>query len=111
MNMVEYIQIHSVLRSERVNQDINMDCSKHTGEIKCAHYYCAICKNCNKIICHTCLLEEELYDLNSERWAHRPEFLIYGDEFDYDVTCISDDDNVGNEDEMPPLEPWTPTKK
>jgi hypothetical protein len=83
--MVEYIQI----------QDMNMDCSKHTGEIKCAHYYCAICKHCNKIICHTCLLEEELFDLD----------LIYGDE------CISDDEDVGIQDEMPPLEPWTPTKK
>jgi len=94
-----------------------MDCSKHTGEIKCAHYYCAICKHCNKIICHTCLvalatttigvLEEELFDLD----------VIYGDVCDddaynyfVDVTCISDDD-VGNQDEMPPLEPWTPTKK
>jgi hypothetical protein len=30
-----------------------------------------------------------------------------------DVTCISDNDDVGNEDDvgMPPLEPWTPTKK
>lgn len=93
--MVEYIQI----------QDIDMDCSKHTGEIKCAHYYCAICKHCNKIICHTCLLEEELYELD----------LIYGDECDYEAYnyFISDneDEDVGKEDEMPPLEPWTPTKK
>jgi hypothetical protein len=52
-------------------------------------------------------LEEELFDLD----------VIYGDVCDddaynyfVDVTCISDDD-VGNQDEMPPLEPWTPTKK
>jgi len=83
-----------------------MDCSKHNGEIKCAHYYCAICKHCNRIICHTCLLEEELFDLD----------LIYGDECDYDAYNYFMDDDVGNEDDevtlpMPPLEPWTPTKK
>jgi len=95
-----------------------MDCSKHTGVIKCAHYYCAICKHCNRIICHTCLLEEELFELD----------LIYGDDCDYEAYnyFISDNEHDdGNEDdsfsgslmsesvgnEMPPLEPWTPTKK
>jgi hypothetical protein len=50
------------------------------------------------------VLEEELYDLD----------LIYGDDCHYeaynyfmDVIFISDDDDVP----MPPLEPWTPTKK
>lgn len=108
-NYFEYIQIQNIDSfSAQQEEYINMDCTKHTGEIKCAHYYCAICKHCNKIICHTCLLEEELYDLD----------LIYGDDdvCDYDAYDNDDvgNDSVGNKDDqvtMPPLEPWTPTKK
>jgi hypothetical protein len=50
-------------------------------------------------------LEEELFELD----------LIYGDDCDYEAYnyFISDneDEVAETEDEMPPLEPWTPTKK